>query len=92
MPTKYPQEPHIWCPQCRWRPQATDRWICTPGCGASWNTFWTRGLCPVCTHQWEVTQCIACQAVSPHRDWYHWPQPGDAARDSQENVSTTPGS
>ena len=37
----------ILCPRCDYRPTHVERWICEPGCGAYWNTFWTRGLCPV---------------------------------------------
>ena len=84
------REPHIWCPQCRWRPRADDRWACLPGCATEWNTFWTGGVCPGCGHSWRVTQCLACQAVSPHRDWYHWPRADDDAHIGSE-VETQPG-
>ncbi|HZI17046.1 MAG TPA: hypothetical protein VEY09_00480 [Pyrinomonadaceae bacterium] len=70
----------IRCPLCRWRPRASDRWVCygggTPpehfsgGCLAEWNTFETRGLCPGCGHQWRWTACLACEGWSPHEDWY----------------------
>jgi hypothetical protein len=35
-----------------------------------WNTFDTRGVCPACGHQWKETQCLRCQAWSPHEEWY----------------------
>jgi hypothetical protein len=35
-----------------------------------WNTFNTRGLCPECQYQWEVTACPQCGEMSPHADWY----------------------
>lgn len=70
----------IYCPQCAWRPRPEDRWTCTAQCGTVWNTFWTRGLCPGCAHQWRITQCLACHAHSPHRDWYHLPP--DAKREA----------
>lgn len=63
----------IYCPRCAWRPRPEDRWACTPACGTVWNTFWTRGMCPGCAHQWHLTQCLACHEHSPHRDWYHLP-------------------
>jgi len=69
----------IHCPRCAWRPQAEDRWMCTPECATVWNTFWTRGLCPGCAHQWHLTQCLACREHSPHRHWYHVP-PAQAQR------------
>ncbi|HXF67028.1 MAG TPA: hypothetical protein VNK67_10085 [Burkholderiales bacterium] len=68
----------IFCPRCQWRPGHEARWVCRPGCGTVWNTFWTRGLCPGCAKQWEVTQCLACHRISPHKQWYHLPQPGRA--------------
>ena len=47
----------ILCPRCDYRPTHIERWICEPGCGAYWNTFWTRGLCPGCGKLWNITQC-----------------------------------
>jgi C4-type Zn-finger protein len=67
------REPEIRCPHCRWRPQAEDRWHCVPSCGTVWHTFWTGGVCPGCGWRWEKTQCLACQKVSPHKAWYHFP-------------------
>jgi len=61
----------IYCPKCEWAPGAHDRWMCTIACGTVWNTFETHGRCPGCSKQWEVTQCLACLAASPHDDWYH---------------------
>jgi hypothetical protein len=69
----------IRCPQCRWQPKPHHRWFCTDmghpeyffaGCGTSWNTFTTRGLCPGCRHQWRYTSCIRCGQMSLHDDWY----------------------
>lgn len=67
----------IFCPECQWRPRPEDQWECVPSCGTVWNTFWTRGLCPGCGHQWEKTQCIACGKLSPHEAWYHYPPEGE---------------
>ena len=58
----------IRCPKCRWRPRKSDRWMCS--CGCIWNTFDTGGLCPDCGYQWQVTVCLECKRLSPHRDWY----------------------
>jgi DNA-directed RNA polymerase subunit RPC12/RpoP len=79
-------EPHddeaprgIRCPLCSWRPSPSCRWACfwidTPepffaSCGASWNTFTTRGRCPGCGHQWKWTSCLSCGEWSLHEDWY----------------------
>src|SRR5215467_9481503 len=46
----------IQCPLCKWRPNPQSRWYCVAcdypeyfyhGCGTTWNTFTTRGRCPV---------------------------------------------
>ncbi len=46
------------------------------GCGASWNTFETRGVCPRCSWKWIITQCLSCKQFSPHEDWYRDPNEG----------------
>ena len=76
------READIHCPECAWRPKATDRWVCFPGCGTEWNTFWTRALCPGCAHQWVDTQCLRCGKVSPHESWYHYPE-GESVDDAE---------
>jgi hypothetical protein len=58
----------IRCPQCKWTPRARNLWTCK--CGHNWNTFDTRGLCPNCGYQWEMTACFQCGAMSPHFEWY----------------------
>jgi hypothetical protein len=63
-----PELPGIRCPKCQWKPRAKVLWSCK--CGHHWNTFDTRGLCPGCGHQWELTGCLQCGAMSPHLEWY----------------------
>src|SRR5512144_3056422 len=68
------------CPRCSWRPSSANLWSCFcdgrgpepyfQGCGISWNTFSTRGLCPGCGHQWQWTICLRCGEWSLHEDWY----------------------
>jgi hypothetical protein len=58
----------IRCPQCAWQPGRHDVWVCH--CNTRWNTFETRGVCPGCSYAWRVTQCLKCEAFSPHEDWY----------------------
>lgn len=78
------REAEIYCPLCAWRPAATDRWCCWPGCGSVWNTFWTRGLCPDCGYQWLETACPRCRKMSPHETWYHYPDDeADAVHDTE---------
>jgi hypothetical protein len=74
-----PSHSRIRCPLCRWQPDAGSLWECGDcgypeyffgGCGATWNTFDTRGLCPGCGHQWRWTACLSCEVWSLHEDWY----------------------
>ena len=74
-------EAEIYCPLCAWQPSAMDRWWCYPGCQTVWNTFWTRGLCPGCEHQWLETMCLKCRRMSPHESWYHYPDGEDESTD-----------
>ena len=60
--------PGVRCPKCEWRPRAKNLWRCR--CGHHWNTFDTWGLCPECGYQWEITACLECGEISPHKDWY----------------------
>lgn len=66
------REVEIYCPKCEWHPQQSSRWWCGQGgCGCSWNTFDTGGVCPDCGKAWEETVCLACHRWSAHRAWYH---------------------
>jgi hypothetical protein len=65
----------IRCPLCRWQPKKSSRWSCGDfgshsGCGTTWNTFDTRGVCPGCDYQWKWTVCLRCHRSSPHEAWY----------------------
>jgi hypothetical protein len=68
----------IRCPHCAWRPSRHDLWSCGggsgpepyKGCGTTWNTFSTRGVCPGCSHRWRWTLCPECSSWSRHDDWY----------------------
>lgn len=68
----------IYCPKCEWRPGPYDVWDCVPSCGTTWNTFWTRGVCPGCGVKWPSTQCYGCDKFSPHEAWYHYREPTDS--------------
>lgn len=67
------------CPICGWSPDLSSRWQCgrvgwpeffAEGCGHSWNTFETDGVCPGCGHVWQWTACLACHRWSRRADWY----------------------
>lgn len=80
-------EPEIHCPCCAWRPGGADLWECTRnGCGTQWNTFWTRGVCPGCGHQWSNTACLRCEEFSPHLSWYHYPDPQESEAPEQTRI------
>ena len=81
-----PREPEIYCPRCKWRPTAESRWSCVPSCGASWNTFWTGGVCPSCNYRWMKTQCLSCHEVSLHKDWYHHPDGEGTSREKKKDI------
>jgi len=79
MDDEEPDQGRIRCPLCQWRPDSGSSWACGDcahpeyffgGCGAVWNTFDTRGLCPGCGHQWRWTACLSCGGWSLHEDWY----------------------
>jgi hypothetical protein len=74
----------IFCPKCQWRPKPESRWQCVPECGTVWNTFWTGAVCPGCAHRWHVTQCLLCEGVSPHGDWYHYPEDPEADHECEQ--------
>ena len=80
-------EPEIYCPACKDRPRIEDRWECMPSCGTKWHTFWTGGVCPGCGYQWPKTQCHACGVLSPHKDWYHYP---DSEGPAEREITNTP--
>ena len=83
---KQSEKAEIYCPKCEYRPHHEDRWFCLLSCGTSWHTFWTRGVCPGCGVKWPVTQCPACEVISPHEAWYHYP-PSLEQEHSQEQAS-----
>lgn len=58
----------VQCPACEWQPDGEKHWSCT--CGHVWNTFKTRGKCPSCKTQWEMTWCPGCGQSTPHEEWY----------------------
>jgi hypothetical protein len=81
-------EPEIYCPHCAYRPQSEDRWECTPGCGTLWNTFWTGAVCPGCGHPWPDTECLVCGEISPHQDWYHYPEKATATAPAVDSIGS----
>jgi len=60
----------IRCPKCSWQPRKRDRWFCNKCNQGHWNTFETRGVCPVCGYHWTWTACLSCAEWSLHEEWY----------------------
>lgn len=58
----------IRCPKCDWEPDGQPYWQCH--CGCVWDTFQTQARCPSCNFRHEKTQCISCDELSLHIDWY----------------------
>jgi hypothetical protein len=58
--------PGVSCPKCKRPPRTKNLWTCK--CGHHRNTFDTRGLCPGCGFQWDITECLQCGATSPHSE------------------------
>ncbi|HBQ19296.1 MAG TPA: hypothetical protein DEF51_51935 [Myxococcales bacterium] len=59
----------IRCPLCEWEPDGKPYWICEL-CHAQFDTFETHASCPECPNRWKHTQCIGCNRMSLHEDWY----------------------
>ena len=76
----------IYCPLCEYRPRASDRWQCRPGCYFIWNTFETRARCPGCAKQWRETWCPSCAVASLHEEWYHEERPDYGVEEREEEL------
>jgi hypothetical protein len=63
----------IRCPKCSWEPHKSDKWFCSKCREGVWNTFDTRGVCPVCKYHWQWTACLRCHEWSLHEEWYEKP-------------------
>ena len=80
-------KPEVYCPKCKWKPIAGAYWMCLPVCGTEWDTFATGGVCPTCGEVFEYTQCLRCEQLSPHKDWYHFPD-GERTTQQREGIVT----
>ncbi|HLW64175.1 MAG TPA: M50 family metallopeptidase [Gemmataceae bacterium] len=57
------------CPRCYTRPLVGNFWRCS-SCGASFDTFETKGLCPRCWQEFDTTTCPRCSQSSPITEWF----------------------
>jgi GNAT superfamily N-acetyltransferase len=70
----------IRCPRCSWEHAGGDKWCCV-GCGRTFDTFESRGLCPHCGFVSTTTECPGCEVSQPHFDFYVYaPPPPDETR------------
>jgi Zn-dependent protease len=56
------------CPSCGTRPLAGEFWGCG-ACGARFDTFAKRGICPGCGQRFEQTACPDCFKSYPMEQW-----------------------
>lgn len=61
----------ICCQHCGWQPDGKPNWQCER-CYTVFDTFTTLAHCPnrACGNSWAHTQCIRCNILSPHEQWY----------------------
>jgi len=62
------------CPSCRTAPPVGKFWRCAR-CGATFDTFQARALCPNCGTQHPMTVCLDCRAQNPFSEWISLPVP-----------------
>jgi Zn-dependent protease len=65
---KLPRTPGFACPSCETAPPAGAFWKCSQ-CGQAFDTFQSRGVCPNCRKQFELTKCLDCGVASPMSSW-----------------------
>ena len=65
---KLPRTPGFACPSCHTAPVKGEIWKCSQ-CGQAFDTFQSRGVCPNCRKQFEVTKCLDCGVSSPMSEW-----------------------
>lgn len=65
---KLPRHDGLACPSCRTAPPLGAFWRCGK-CGQPFDIFLSRGACPHCGTQFNVTQCLDCGTPSPISEW-----------------------
>jgi hypothetical protein len=63
-----PRRPGFACPSCKIAPPVGPLWGCGR-CRRPFDTFETRGLCPHCGAQYDVTLCFHCGNPNPINSW-----------------------
>ena len=65
---KLPRREGFACPSCKTAPPLGERWRCGK-CGQPFDTFLTQGICPHCTTQFNLTQCLDCGERFALSEW-----------------------
>jgi len=65
---KLPRREGFACPRCKTAPPVGNLWKCGR-CGQPFDTFQTGAVCPNCTAQFAVTQCLDCGELRPLSGW-----------------------
>jgi len=69
---KLPRHEGFACPSCNTAPPLGELWRCGK-CSQAFDTFLTKGICPNCTTQFNVTQCLDCGTSRPITEWISAP-------------------
>jgi Zn-dependent protease len=65
---KLPRREGFSCPTCKEPPIRGALWRCAK-CLKAFDTFESMAICPHCSTEFPVTQCLECGNASPIRDW-----------------------
>jgi len=65
---KIPRRVGFACPSCKTAPPLGELWRCGK-CGQAFDTFLTQGICPHCSAQFNLTQCLDCGERFAMNEW-----------------------
>jgi len=65
---KIPRRVGFACPSCKTAPPLGELWRCGK-CGQAFDTFLTQGICPHCSAQFNLTQCLDCGERFAMSEW-----------------------
>ena len=65
---KIPRRDGFACPSCKTTPPLGELWRCGK-CDQAFDTFLTQGICPHCSTQFNLMQCLDCGTSRPIAEW-----------------------
>jgi Zn-dependent protease len=71
---KVPRRAEFRCPSCHLPPPVGEFWGCSR-CRKTFDTFATRGFCPHCNAEYNVTACPFCHSARPMPEWQAFQTP-----------------